>query len=347
MIKTKKIVGLMRNIPKAEFSHNAAYAKIWASLVDADVDTSVPVYDTDITYLYIDINYKGSLNLFDGVSEDIYNRTNNFLNYKGELYIVDHEMPDIGDLILKRINNPSTFEKVTVEFCKALSEKCKTVKTVKLEDYINDRLVIGDSHSMSFTPVNTPVLRLDGKTLFGALKGNFINDLIPKSVNKLTLMFGSIDIRHHLLRQENPKESLIKLLNSYIEKIDELKKLGIDVEVCSPVPIENEDRKMASTSLYKKTEFFGSRLERLELTKFFINYLIEKNINIITYPLEWYDLEPLEFSQNYMEKPRGVHIGWPYYRINNFGLDYKKEEKQQKVKKQKKEEKIITNSDDW
>jgi len=318
----KKIAGLMRNVPSNEYSHNAAYARIWGKLLDAECEKGHPQYDADVTYIYIDINYSGSLNLFDGLSEDIYKRSLSFLNYDKDLFMLDHPMPDIGKIFRNRLSNKSTFEKFNEKFCDDLSKKCKSIKTITMDDMIKDSLVIGDSHSLSIAPMAVPIYRLDGKTLHGATKDHsFIIDMIPESVKKLTLNFGSIDIRHHLFRFEDPYKSADELLDRYFNLVKAIQEKGIEVEIARPIPVETKERKMAKTTMYKGNPFFGSRQDRLDITKYIINSMDTKApCDVIGYPLDWYDMPPELFEKEIMERPRGIHIGYPKYRLNDYGV---------------------------
>ena len=92
MAETKTITGLFRNIPKNIKSHNAAYARVWADLLGAETECEQSKYEADITIIYLDINYTGKkiqyngvpiVNIFDGISTDIFERISRFLNYEG------------------------------------------------------------------------------------------------------------------------------------------------------------------------------------------------------------------------------------------------------------------------
>lgn len=320
----KAILGLFRPVPKTKDSHNAAYANIWADILRAECLYLKDDYqDVDELFLYIDINYKGSVNLFDGLSEDIYNRMNNLIKFSEQnkkITILDHEIPNLKEIFISRFNNESTFEKITKEWIERLHISTKDICTIKMTDFVKDEIVIGDSHSLSIAPKGVAVIRLDAKTLHGALKGDFINNLIPERVKKVTLMFGSIDIRHHLLRFDEPYEAADKLLKKYKEKIKELSKL-YQIEIHTPVPVEYEERKMASTSQYKKTNFYGSIKERQDLTKYFIQEMnkFSSDCRVLNYPTWWYELDPKIYAEKIMERPRGLHVGYTHYRLNNYG----------------------------
>lgn len=308
------IVGLIENVPKLEYSHNRGYAQLWADLLKDNIVYAMPTTGNETLHLYMGINFTGTLNLFGGASKDLYDRLSAFLAYSGPIKVLDHDMPDLGKLLVGRIGNKTTYEGFDQGFMDKLSVKCSEVNSITMYDMVKDELVIGDSHSLSMTPSETPVIRCDAKTLNGICSDHdYILSKIPEGLKKLTLHFGSIDIRHHLLRF-NGAESAVVLLNKYYELIKKIQALGIDVTICQPVPIETEGRKMAKTTMYKGKPFTGTRLERLQLTAFVIdNMHTNAPCSVIGYPIEWYSMAPEAFEADIMERPRGIHIGPPNY----------------------------------
>ncbi len=324
----KKIVGLSGTIPKNKYSHNAAYAKIWKDILDIDMQFGESDYtDLKVACLYMGISYSGALNLFGGADAKLWERLNRWMNYLeggGSSIILDHEMPKLGTMLMSRLKNPRTYEKFNLDFLNKLDNFCKTIQTLTMKRMIKDHVVIGDSHSLSMAPKGIPVIRLDSKTLYGAIKDkNFIYDMIPDGVKRVTLMFGSVDIRHHIMRQENPIEAVNSLWSNYFNFTENLMNdKMVKVELATPVPVESESRKMAKTGWYKGTPFYGSRENRLEITKLVIENM-RKNApcEIIEYPKYWYDMDGKQFELEIMERPKGVHIGYPNFRCNNFGYD--------------------------
>jgi hypothetical protein len=309
------IVGLIENVPKLKYSHNRGYAQIWADLLRESIQYAMPTTGNgEKLYLYMGINYSGTLNLFGGASKDLYDRLVAFMNYAGPIFVLDHDMPDLGKLLVKRIGNKTTYEGFTEDFMDKLTFKCSEIQKVTMYDKVKDELVIGDSHSLSMTPSETPVIRCDAKTLNGICSDHdFILSKIPEGLKKLTLQFGSIDVRHHLMRFGG-KSGAKELLNRYYELVKKIQALGIEVTICQPVPIETEDRKMAATTMYKKKPFSGTRNERLALTGYMIDHMrTNAPCQVIGYPDEWYSMPPEQFEGEIMERPRGIHIGPPNY----------------------------------
>jgi hypothetical protein len=322
------IYGILGSIPKLKFSHNSAYAKIWAnvskSCITDDLDS---VTSSDTVLLYFGVAFNGeSLNLFGGADSKLFERLNAFLSCQAEFASIDFDMPDIGAMLTGRIGNNTTDPRFTKEFLNKISNKCKTVKQINMKDFINDTIVIGDSHSLSMTPLNTPVIYMPGKTMFGITKSGLSEIVDLNNINKLTLSFGSIDIRHHLFRQTNPNVAATKLVTDYLNMITLLLSAHpqINIELCSTVPVEFEGRKLPKTGYYKGTPFAGSRQQRLDVTLMINNMLSEfanttNRVSYVSFPLEWYEMDPKLFADTIMERPKSVHIGYPFYRLNDFG----------------------------
>jgi hypothetical protein len=309
------IVGLMGNIPKLEYSHNRGYAQIWADILKDDIQYNMPNTDNgEYLYLYMGINFSGTLNLFSGAPKTLYDRLVTFMNYSGPIFILDHDMPDIGKLLMGRIGNNTTYDGFTKDFMDKLSLKCSTISKITMYDKVRDELLIGDSHGLSIAPAETPVIRCDAKTLNGICSDHdYILSKIPKGLNKLILQFGSIDIRHHLIRFGG-KPAADELLNRYYELVRKIQKMGIQVTICQPVPVETESRNMANTTMYKGNPFTGKREERLILTCYVIQHMRENApCQVIGYPDEWYSMPPEQFEAHIMERPKGIHIGPPNY----------------------------------
>ena len=130
---------------------------------------------------------------------------------------------------------------------------------------------------------------------------------------------GNIDIRHHLMRQENPFE---KAHAMGIELGYQLKSLGIpNIEIVHVLPIENISRKLPKTGYYKKTPYFGTWEERTKLVNTFNNAVdkicIENKWNTFHWPEEFLnDSKELDFE--YMERPKSVHLSPVSYRWDLF-----------------------------
>jgi hypothetical protein len=222
-------------------------------------------------------------------------------------------MPCVGTLIEKRLKTGSDLFKtleVQIEDAKVI---CASIPRVdKIQN--TDKLCFGDSHSFSQYTPGYMTDRHDGLTLFGTLRRG-IRSYVPESIKSLRIYLGNIDIRHHLMRQDNPAKSLKEMVSNYEQQLIDLE--IDDIEVIQALPIENESRPLPKTGYYKDTPFMGSWAERTELVKEF-NRLIREMCTrnewkTWKHPEVFYNSFG-ELTFDVMEKPKSVHIAREYYR---------------------------------
>ena len=313
------ITNPLSNIPKIETSHSLGHAKIWADQLKARIDhkCSPEILNADIVYLNHGVNFTGSINLFGGITKEIFDRINIFIECKN-IVSLDWDMPDWADNFRKRIGKNSTYEGVTEEWCTKIESRLKNIPLLRQEDLTMEGITVGDSHTLAFSAKTDKVYRKDGSTLHGALKIGLKNLFRNKPIEgNITFCFGSIDIRHHLLRHENV--DLRAMIKEYVKQGRECSQ---SVQFASPVPVEYEQRKLPKTGYYKGTPFYGTQTERKRITDEFIDILTEEsNGNIIMPPRFWYDMNPEKYALNFMEHGSSVHIAPPFYRRNDFGVN--------------------------
>jgi hypothetical protein len=136
---------------------------------------------------------------------------------------------------------------------------------------------------------------------------------------KITFSYGSIDIRHHILRHKD--FNLEDMLVEYVKQGRAIEsEYECDVWYSIPVPIEYEERRLPKTGYFKGTPFFGSRQDRLMLTYQWMERLnkISGNKTIMP-PIEWYKMDGEKYAKTYMENSSSVHISPQYYRRNDWG----------------------------
>ena len=309
------ITNPISNVPVNAKSHVHGWAQVWSEQLDAYIDHKCTphVMNADVVYIDHGANFGGTLNLFGGANKEVYDKIN-IIAACDNIVSLDWDMPDYGAMLKKRIGAATTYEGITEEWCDRLSRRLSKVASLKQQDLPYTSATIGDSHAIAFSASGHSVLRNDGKTLFGALKSGFeelMRGLKPQHVN---FSFGSIDIRHHILRHGIDVEDLVK---RYIEQGD---KLG-DVTYSLPVPVEFEDRRIPKSGFYKGKPFYGSLSERKEITEKFIGYLIKySGGRTINPPEEWYTMDPEMYAKTYMEQGSSFHIAPPFYRRHNWGV---------------------------
>jgi len=315
-----------------------------ASVIGADVKYDGIYDDKSPTYVYLGADYfpvlpngkEKAINLYGGLTEAYYKYFEKFALNKATSYILDYPVPKgFLNALVKRAENKSasTYKGAEVEVLKELRNKCLNSTVVTQEDLVtesNSNMMFGDSHSISMTPGGVPCTKIGGRTLFGAVKNNVIvNDFGKTKAKHILLMMGSIDIRHHMFRQEDPFGNMKELLNAYMKQCIELVKNGKSVEICAPVPIETETRKFSKDNAYPPRSgifFHGSREERLSLTLFFIDEIrrliahfgYNESITLSTYPEEWYTMNPADYETK-MERVKGSHVSMLNCRRLNFG----------------------------
>lgn len=330
MCPAKKIAidDVVTTYSSKEASHKSAWAYLLAAQLksiglDAEViNKSGDIHQYDVWLVALPMEFAGSYNLFGGATDEPALRMQRLLDFQGEVFCLNREMPDVGAFAQSRMKSCSPiWAELDIE---GLTQKCKDIKTLDLT-LDSNTFVLGDSHSVSVWQPGSNISRNDGKTLFGVLKEG-MNSYIPEGTKHLITYFGNIDIRHHLCRQDKPVESVKKLVKNYFEH---LKSLNIEkVSVVKLLPIEFEDRRIPKTGWYKGTPFIGSQRERTQLMQIFneevSNLSTIYNMNVIEWPTDWYTTDPKYFADTYMEKPGSVHLSRAYYQYNFITLEKNK-----------------------
>jgi hypothetical protein len=169
------------------------------------------------------------------------------------------------------------------------------------------KAIIGDSHALS---VWKPQHTLDftaGRTLHGFLKRESVEH-INNRFDEVTLYFGNIDLRFHLMRQENPQQATADLFNRYVKFARELNKATL-VEL---LPVEHESRKIPGTGLYKKQPFFGTREERMQVREIANEIINNSGLDVIQWPSEWIDADGTKML-DILEMKQSVHLRPKHY----------------------------------
>jgi len=325
------IDGLERNIPARKHSHNAAWVHLYKNMLQSAGWSDVHVLGNHDTYegydamiFYPGIAYAGTINFFFGVDDNVVRRFSRIQDFEGPTFILNHEMPLIGATISKRLHNKSTSSKIGNLKLSLLDDICKSTRRI---DYVerSTKLCFGDSHCFSAYLPGYSVCRNDGLTLFSTLRDGVKETIEEKygasveNLTHLTFYMGNIDIRHHLMRQENPYEKIHAMT---IELSHQLKKLDIpNIELVHALPIENISRKLPKTGYYKKTPYFGTWEERTKLVNTFNaavdRICIENKWNSFHWPAKFLnDSGELDFE--YMERPKSVHLSPLSYRWDLF-----------------------------
>ena len=311
------------SIPVNPKSHVRGWSMHWAECVN----TTIAAKDSDLsscTELYWEhgVNFGGGLNLFGGVTDEIVDRIEQLVNFKGDLFSLDLPMPNYAEQLEKRIGQATCSPRMTKSLLAAFKQRLDDSKTLLQSQLGFTKVAIGDSHATAFALQHSMVLRTNGLTLYGALtKGEFMKQILSckKMPSKVTLVAGSIDIRHHIGRQADSGKAIEDLCERYCEVIEFIKKeLEIVVEVAAPVPVEYEARRLPQTGYYKDKPFCGSMVSRREWTSYFIDLMACEN-KVVGPPAEWYSMDGEEYAKQYMELGSSVHIAPINYRRFYWG----------------------------
>ena len=267
----------------------------------------------DVILIEHGMEFKGNFNIFGGANDDLYHQITRMFAPGIKMYSLHHDMPCVGTLIEKRLKTGSDLFKTLEVQIKDAKAICARIPRVDKITKTNS-LCFGDSHSFSQYTPNYMTDRHDGLTLFGTLRRG-IRSYVPENIEALRIYLGNIDIRHHLMRQDNPSKSLKTMMEEYEQQLIDLEIDNIDV--VQALPIENESRPLPKTGYYKDTPFFGTWAERTELVKEF-NQLVEAMCDRNGWKT-WKHSDVFlnsfgELTFDVMEKPKSVHIAREFYR---------------------------------
>lgn len=297
------LVSMMGNVgTKLDTQGGGYYAIVKKLIKDKYPNDTIEINPDPSTWNQFDtilvcesINFvEGSFNVPGGPQPKHTEKMKAMANFQGRIAFINTRFDFDG--FNKRLKIPEvTFPNGPVEniFMEATNRKC----------------VIGDSHALS---VWRPSYSLDftpGRTLHGFLKRN-TPELINEKYDETILYFGNIDLRFHLMRQEDPVGATVELFTRYVNFAKELK----NCTLATIIPVEHPSRKIPGTGLYKKKPFFGTRAERQELVEIANNIIKNSGLKCIIWPDEWNDstgekmLDILESRQSVHLKPKN----YPY-----------------------------------
>lgn len=319
------IVNPISNIPVNKKSHVYGWAKKWSDLLDIKIDHKCDQYH-ETAYIDHGANFSGTLNLFGGANKDVFDRINRVMTSE-KVVSLDHEMPDYGEMLRKRIGAKTTYEGITESWCDRLSVKCKWINSLKMEELENayDGITVGDSHTIAYANKGDVIFRNDGKTLHGALNEGLDTFMRGVSAKRdkfmsfdtpVTFCFGSIDIRHHICRHGGLSKSMIE------RYVDQAYSITNNPFIAKPVPVEFVGRRIPKSGFYKGEPFYGSWEDRRDITGEFIMHLHDllPEERIVGPPEEWYRMDPEKYAKTYMELSSSFHIAPTYYRSENWGI---------------------------
>ena len=312
------VTGIINKIPAAETSHTHGWARTWAENLGVALNSHDEKV-SEVAYIDHGVNFGGVLNLMGGWQPEQTKRIDK-LKDTPFIYSLDIDMPDYASMVESRKTgfDPKEQRKIVRQLRK-IQERAVTLRSTDLG---LSWLAIGDSHTAAYSRPGSMVVRENGKTLNGQLRRNF--DYVFTHIEKchnlrgVTLVFGNIDVRFHLLRLDADWRSMWRQYADLGELIH--KEYGLEVEYAVPWPIEHTERKLPKSGLYKGEPFYGSQPERAQLVRDIRSFMLDEGMSSVLYPEEWLDLEPQLYAEQCMEKPQSVHLSPSVYRrYGRFG----------------------------
>ena len=301
------LISIMGNVGTTFHTQGAGYGLIqtkmlWDNHPHDTVDVNPPPSmwgNYDLLYICEGVNFvEGTFNVPGGPQNIHTEKMKAIAEFKGELRY-SNSLFDFNKFN-KRLKVEGTFpETNTIAF----------YNTFLAHGLESRKGVIGDSHALSVWKPGHTLDFTAGRTLHGFLKRESVEQ-INNRFDEVTLYFGNIDLRFHLMRQENPQKATADLFNRYVEFAKQLKKATL-VEL---LPVEHESRKIPGTGLYKKQPFFGTRAERMQVREIANEIINNSGLDVIQWPSEWIDedgtkmLDILEMKQSVHLRPKN----YPY-----------------------------------
>ena len=295
------------NPPVSDKSHSAGWTHKWAELLNAEVLkewSALDLIDREV-YVFNDLNTKkpGSMNLM-GFKVD--NEVGKKVQYR-----IDEitKVINVGTIV-KQLDIHQLFHTAFTARGLVADKVLDNIPCILQTDLVPDKVVIGDSHSISVAPEGFAVNRNDGLTLFGALNRGLDSFLTGKET-EVIFKLSDIDCRHHLCRQDDKKEATLQLLRDYFAQLCEIQKRGVKVSAVVPMPMVSDERKIPKTGFYKKAAYFGSLRQRNEIVKtiqdIMVGFFHKRNISVID-PYAYHTTSEGLLNMDMMEAGGSFHL---------------------------------------
>jgi len=301
------VVGMLNNVGSSQSHHGGGYYHVMLNILksehpgDLDVNPDPSTWNEyERLYILEGVNYQENVfNFIGGPQPEHRAKLEAMANYKGLAIAVN--VPIDLNVFNKRFNIDHQFTAINcIDFARLHANNTK-------------KLVRGDSHSLSAWRPGFGLDRTDGKTLFGFLKdADSLIEEWNQKYDEVVIYFGNIDIRFHLMRQDNPAEAVGSLIRRYVEFA---KKLN-NATLVNLLPVEHESRKLPGTGLYLKQPYFGTRQERARLVDTANRIMNNSGLKTLQWPNEWIDEDGIKMFE-YMEPKQSVHLKPKYYMFAN------------------------------
>ena len=302
------IVGMLNNVGSSQSHHGGGYYHVMTNILktehtlgDLDINPDPSTWNEyERLYILEGVNYQENVfNFIGGPQPEHRAKLEAMANYKGLCIAVN--VPIDLNVFNKRFGLDHQFPAINcIDYARQYGNTTR-------------KLVRGDSHSLSVWRPGFGLDRTDGKTLHGFLKdADSLVEEWNSKYDEVVLYLGNIDLRFHLMRQENPKAAVGDLFRRYIEFA---KKLN-NATLVNLLPVEHESRKLPGTGLYLKQPYFGTRQERADLRDTANRIMNNSGLKTLQWSDEWIDEDGMKMFE-YMEPKQSVHLRPRYYMFAN------------------------------
>lgn len=313
------IDGLTRSATTRPGSHKSAWSRLLKCQLEtagfqayiANGDTSYETFDT----LLLDNGrgFNGHNFLYSSLDDAVERRLARYAKFVGrddtEVYSVNQPMPDIYAWCMSK------------KYFKFTPEELQLKQKVTHFDQVfsSSTAFIGDSHTPSVWLPGAELHAFDNKTLYNVLNTQTLMSLVGSHHVHVQFYFGNADIRHHLMRREDPVKAVQELVRDYAEQAVKVMTRGVQVVLTELLGIEDESRKLPKSAYHKGTPFYGSWAQRNYLKEVFncqlAFYCKQYGLGCYQHPSMFLGADgKLKFSV--MEKPSSIHISPEFYRTN-------------------------------
>lgn len=327
------ITHLLSNITTREGSHKGGWARLlkcqlvnlgYTNVKILDNKDSILEYGTIIFDLGAE--FSGALNMFGGLDEKVFKRLTEIKNFTGDLFSWRNELPSILTLSGRRSNISSceAFKQTAETFLSEVQEVLSKTK-VFLHAYRTNKILIGDSHTPSVWTPEFMIERRDGRTLRGMIDKKTIHRIVNTNfrfngmdIDHIHIHCSSIDIRHHVCREEDPGHTTAKLVMDLVTQLHDFEFKTVVLN--HTMGIEDESRELPKTGFYKGTPFFGTWDNRNVCRQIFNEVVNDYTLDCPgwshqKFPDYFFD-ESGKLQFEVMEKPQSVHLSPEHYRWN-------------------------------
>ena len=312
----KVIIGIAKNPVQAGHTHQAGWTAKWVELLDAEVLTTWTYHGLKgkQVFIYNDINDRPGIYNLPGFKKgstkhvEIVNRLmslSQFLEDGGDATMLDYFQTPHAAMAKRDIMAGN----------QDLLDNLPVISQVGMEPH---QVVIGDSHSVSISPKGFATLRMDGRTLKGALKKGLASYMTGEE-SIVAFSFGEIDMRYHIGQQSDPYGHMDSLISDYRDQIQEIRQSGVDVYVRGLMAPTKDSRKIPNSGKLRLRDtrelvsYVGDGETRQDWTRYW-NTLLDSEIgNVIS--MEGYEDEDGFLDETKMESGGSVHLRKDAYNL--------------------------------